>query len=207
MWREYLFPKSVDQTLEWLTRYKGDARIIAGGTDLVLQSKEGRCPSTVMVDITRIPGLSEIQEQDGYIRIGALATHGQVAASSLIQEKAGPLAQACGAVGGPQIRNMGTLVGNVVTALPAADGAVALFALDAEAEVASPAGCRWEQISQVYEAVGFALSIPAPRWSRRSAFAPWRRTITLPTGASPSDVPWPCPLSTWRWSRRCWRAL
>lgn len=154
MWREYLFPKSVDETLSLLAEYQGEARIIAGGTDLVLQSEQGKCPATVMVDITRLPGLSDIQERDGFVRIGALATHAQVAASPLIQTKAAVLAEACGHVGGPQIRNMATLVGNVVNALPAADGAVALFALDAEVQVAGEDGVRWQPVDSLYETVG-----------------------------------------------------
>ncbi len=154
MWRAYLTPRTLEEALAMLAGHRGEARIIAGGTDLVLQSQRGRCPSTVMVDITRLPGLDGIGERDGYIQIGALVTHGQVATSPLIRERAGPLAQACGWVGGPQIRNVATLVGNVVNALPAADGAVALFALDAEAEVATQRGRRWEPIAELYKGVG-----------------------------------------------------
>ncbi len=154
MWDEYLFPGSVEEALEMLEAHSGQARIIAGGTDLVLQAQRGRNPAKVMVDITRIPGLDQVQERDGLIYIGAQVTHGQVAASSLIRSRAGVLAEACGWVGGPQIRNVGTLVGNVVNALPAADGAIGLFALDAEAEVAERAGRRWTPIAELYAGVG-----------------------------------------------------
>lgn len=154
MWDEYLFPASVEEALEMLEAHGGEARIIAGGTDLVLQSQRGQRPAKVMVDITRIPGLDHIEKRDGLICIGARVTHGQVAASPLIRSRAGVLAEACGSVGGPQIRNVGTLVGNVVNALPAADGAIALFALDAEAEVAERAGRRWIPIATLYAGVG-----------------------------------------------------
>lgn len=160
MWREYLFPTSVEEAVAMLARYGGEARIITGGTDLVLQSQRGKCPSQVMVDITRIPSLDYIEERDGFIYIGALATHGKVAASPLIREKASVLAEACGHVGGPQIRNVATLAGNVINALPAADGAVALFALDAEAQVVDPDGVRWEPISRIYKGVGVCLLDP-----------------------------------------------
>ncbi len=160
MWDEYLFPASVEEALEMLETYGGEARIIAGGTDLVLQSRRGQCPARVMVDITRIPGLGHMEERDGLIHIGAQVTHGQVAASSLIRSRAGVLAEACGSVGGPQIRNVGTLVGNVVNALPAADGAIALFALDAEAEVAEGAGRRWTPIATLYAGVGLCTVDP-----------------------------------------------
>ena len=154
MWQKYLFPTSVDEALQMLYEYRGKARIIAGGTDLVLQIQRGRHQAEVLVDITRIPELDGITEQGDYIYVGARVTHAQVAASPLIREKAGVLAEACGSIGGPQIRNMGTLVGNVVNALPAADGAVALFALDAEVEVADREGRRWFPIADLYEGVG-----------------------------------------------------
>lgn len=154
MWDDYLFPQSVDEALDMLGTRGGQARIIAGGTDLTIQSQRGRVQSRVMVDITRIPGLDRIDEKDGYIHVGARVTHAEVAASPLVRARAGVLAEACGSVGGPQIRNVGTLVGNVMNALPAADGAIALFALDAEAEVAEPAGRRWTPIADLYGGVG-----------------------------------------------------
>jgi CO/xanthine dehydrogenase FAD-binding subunit len=154
MWDDYLFPQSVEEALEILQAHGGKARIIAGGTDLTLQCQRGRNPARVMVDITNIPGLGSIEERDGSIYIGAGVTHAQVARSPLIRSQAAALAQACGSVGGPQIRNVGTLVGNVANALPAADGAIGLFALDAEAEVAEGAGRRWMPISDLYAGVG-----------------------------------------------------
>ena len=129
MWDSYLVASSVQDALEKLASLDNSARIIAGGTDLVLQAQRGKCLARAMVDVSRIPGLKTIQEQDGYVTLGATVTHAQVAQSPLIRRKALVLAQACASVGGPQIRNVATLVGNVVNALPAADGAVALFAL------------------------------------------------------------------------------
>jgi CO/xanthine dehydrogenase FAD-binding subunit len=154
MWQQYLFPATVQEALEMLAAHDGQARIIAGGTDLVLQSQRGQCLATAMVDVTRIPGLDAIEEREGYVTIGCQATHARIAASPLIRQKAEVLALACGSVGGPQTRNVGTLVGNVVNALPAADGAVALFALDAEVEVADRDGRRWLPIAEMYAGVG-----------------------------------------------------
>ena len=153
-WSDYLFPETLEDAVAMLQKHDGRARIIAGGTDLVLQSKRGLCASEVMVDITRIPDQAFLEEQDGWIHIGPLVTHEQVSASPLVREKAGVLAQACGSVGGPQIRSVATLAGNVVNALPAADGAVALFALDAEVEVLDQCGRRWESITGFYTGVG-----------------------------------------------------
>jgi CO/xanthine dehydrogenase FAD-binding subunit len=154
MWDDYLFPQSVDEALDMLQAHDGGARIIAGGTDLALQSQRGRVDARIMVDITRIPGLDHIEERDGHIYIGAQVTHTRVAASPSVLARGRVLAEACGSVGGPQIRNVGTLVGNVMNALPAADGAIALTALDAEAEVAEPSGRRWMPIGDLYAGVG-----------------------------------------------------
>lgn len=154
MWSDYLFPRTLDEAVEMLAAHNGRARVIAGGTDLVLQAQRGQCDAEVMVDITAIPGLDFLEEREGWIYVGPQVTHGQVAASSLVREKAGVLARACGSVGGPQLRCVATLVGNVVNALPAADGAVALFALDAEVQVIDQSERRWESITGFYTGVG-----------------------------------------------------
>lgn len=176
MWYHYLIAESVSDALDKLASCGGEARLIAGGTDLVLQAQRGQCPSTAMVDVTRIPELNQIQERDGYILIGATVTHAQVAASPLIQARAGLLSRACGSVGGPQIRNVATLAGNVVNALPAADGAVALFALNAEIEVASLDGRSlrrvWMPIAEMYENVGVCTIDPCVQMVTAIRFKP-----------------------------------
>jgi len=193
MWDTYLFATSVADALRKLGDLGGEGRIIAGGTDLVLQAQRGQCPSRAMVDVTRIPGLDHIAQQDTFIVIGAAASHAQISASPLMCTRAGVLAQACGSVGGPQVRNAGTLVGNVVNALPAADGAVALFALDAQVEVASSQGREWLPIADLYENVGVCTIDPCIQMVTALRFSPlgdgmgWgferlarRRTLVLP---------------------------
>lgn len=177
MWKQYLFPESIEQALELLAQHIGQARIIAGGTDLVLQSQRGKCTSTVMVDITRIPGLDFLEEREGWIYVGPQVTHDQVARSPLIQERAGLLARACGEVGGPQLRHVATLVGNVINAMPAADGAVALFALEAEVEVTDQIGGRWTPIADLYGGVGYCRMNPCFQIVTGIRFRP------LPAGA------------------------
>jgi CO/xanthine dehydrogenase FAD-binding subunit len=172
MWQKYLFPATVQEALEMLTAHDGQARVIAGGTDLVLQSQRGRCVATVIVDVTRIPGLDAIAERGGYIVIGCQVTHAQIAASPLIRQRAEVLALACGSVGGPQTRSVGTLVGNVVNALPAADGAVALFTLDAEVEVADAEGRRWLPIAGMYAGVGECTLDPCVQMVTAIRFRP-----------------------------------
>jgi carbon-monoxide dehydrogenase medium subunit len=150
MWKEYFFPSSVEEALEILAERGGKARVIAGGTDLVIQILEEELSVDYLVDITRIPGLDEISLQDGIITLGANVTHRRAAGSPLIRERATVLAEACKAVGSVQIRNVGTIGGNVVNAQPAADSAIALTALDAEAEIASISGRSWVPLEGLF---------------------------------------------------------
>lgn len=154
MWQDYLFPASVEEALEMLTAYDGQARVVAGGTDLILELQEGKRQVEALVDVTRIPGLDAIALDDGQITLGAAVTYRQVVDSPLLQARAAVLVEASRAVGSPQIRNVGTLAGNVVNAMPAADGAIALFALGAELEIAAPTGRRWVPIESLYEGPG-----------------------------------------------------
>ena len=172
MWDTYIFASSIDDALSKLAKLGDQARLIAGGTDLVLQAQRDQCPARAMIDVMRIAGLDEIREEGGYIIVGATATHAQIAASPLIRRAAGPLAQACASIGGPQIRNVATLAGNVVNALPAADGAVALFALDAQVEVATLSARRWIPILELYRGVGQCTLDPCAEMLTAIRFRP-----------------------------------
>lgn len=154
MLQDYLVPETIDQALSQLQDNKGKARIIAGGTDLLLDLKEGKKEAGILVDITRIPGLKAITLENGVVRIGAAVTHNQAAKSSIIREKASVLAQAARSVGSLQIRNSGTVVGNVLNAQPAADTAVALTALGAVAEIMSPAAKEYLPVEELYAGLG-----------------------------------------------------
>jgi carbon-monoxide dehydrogenase medium subunit len=154
MWGEYLYPQTVDEALDLLADRAGQARLIAGGTDLVLQLRRGERRVDCLVDISRIDALKTISADDGYITLGAAATHAAVAASRLLREHAPVLAQAAAEVGAPEIRNVATLGGNVINAQPAADTALALLALDAEAEIANTDGARWVALSDLYRGAG-----------------------------------------------------
>ena len=156
MWEEYRFPSSIQEALEILQSYKGEARIIAGGTDLILELKDRTQTVKCLVDIRDIDALKKIEQDGEMIKIGAGVTHSQVASSMLIQKQATVLAEAASAVGSPQIRNQGTVVGNVVSAQPAADTAVALFALKAEAEIVTGNGTKLVPLDELYEGVGIS---------------------------------------------------
>jgi len=129
--RQYFQPKTIQEAIAILKQWNGEARILAGGTDLVIDLKTGKKKVLALVDISQIDGLNEIRLAEGRLCLGAMVTHAQASRSDLIRRWAPVLSEACSSVGSAQIRNMGTLVGNVVNAMPAADGASALIVLEA----------------------------------------------------------------------------
>ncbi len=156
LWENYHRPASIDQALSLLSGSEPPVRILAGGTDLLLDIRSGRTPAPcTLIDVTNIPDLQGIDiGPDEQLRIGAATTHWEIAKSPLIAEHAPALQQACGLIGGPQVRNVATLGGNVAHALPAADGTIALLTLDAQAELASCAGRRWVPVETLFKAPG-----------------------------------------------------
>ena len=143
LWKDYYSPTTLDEVLGLLAEYAGHARIIAGGTDLVIELERGVRQAPILIDVTRIPGLDTIAlDNEGLIHLGPGVTHNHLANSDLIIGRAFPLAQAAWSVGGPQIRNRGTVAGNVITASPANDTITPLMTLDASVTVASKRGRR-----------------------------------------------------------------
>ena len=106
-WIAYEKPESLSEALTLLEKAGGKGRLIAGGTDLVLQMKRGAYHADLLVDITGIPGLKKIEEEEGWIRIGASVTHAEVAKHPLIRREAKALSEGCDQMGSPQIRNSG----------------------------------------------------------------------------------------------------
>lgn len=150
----YYLPQTTDEALELLKKHNGSAAIVCGGTDLIVQMKSGTKQFDVLVDISRIPALNTMQEEEDTIVIGGAVTHARVANAPFIQKYATALAQGCGIVGSPQIRNVGSLSGNIVNAQPAADSAIALIALEAEATICGSASQRTCKVEALYQDVG-----------------------------------------------------
>ncbi len=160
-WSQYYFPSSVEEALNLLASAPGPARPIAGGTDLLLEIQQGRhAPQHTLVDITRIPELRQLELRQSSLFIGAAVTICQVTEHPLVERHARALLEACQLIGGPQVRNTATLGGNVAHALPAADGTIALLALDAQAEVASRAGRRRLPLAELFKGVGQSALSP-----------------------------------------------
>ena len=152
MWNKYYNVTSIEKALEILNQYPDRAKLVAGATDLLIEFEKGlRKNVDVLVDISRIEGLNQITlDEEQNIHIGPLVTHNDCASSKLIQERALPLAQAAWEVGSPQIRNRGTIVGNLVTASPANDTITPLMALNAKLLIKSIDGQRVVTLKEFY---------------------------------------------------------
>src|SRR5262245_17285224 len=150
MWQMYLQPTTLDEALALLRRHAGQARVVAGGTDVLVELQRGVRPTTILIDITKLHELKYIRDAGDLIRIGGLATHNDVIASSACVRQALPLVRACWEVCAPQIRTRATIAGNLITASPANDTITPLMALDAEVVLLSQAGERVVPLREFY---------------------------------------------------------
>jgi carbon-monoxide dehydrogenase medium subunit len=141
---DYLEPVSVEEAVALLMRYAGKARVMAGGTDLVVMMKMERVKPAAIVNITKIPGLNQIEAdaQAGTLRIGALTSIHTIAGHPLVQAAFPCLAEACSAFGSTQVEVMGTIGGNLCNGSPAGDTAPALLVLGAQLTLIGPHGSR-----------------------------------------------------------------
>lgn len=151
LWQQYVRPTSVTEAVSALISSTGPVLSLAGGTDIMLDLKQGRhAPVHTIVDLTDIPEMKILELRDERLFIGAGVTVSRIARDPLVATHAQTLTEACDLIGGPQVRNVATLGGNVAHALPAADGTIALMCLDAEAEIAGPDGNRLAPLPELF---------------------------------------------------------
>ena len=138
LWLNYLQPKTLAEAMDLFSSAPKPLAPIAGGTDLLLDLEQERhSPVHTLVDITEIEELLALEIREDTLFIGAGVPVNRIVRDSLVDAHAQALVEACELIGGPQVRNAATLGGNVAHALPAADGTIALVALEAEAEIVS----------------------------------------------------------------------
>jgi len=155
LWQNYLQPKNLSEAMDALANAARPVIPIAGGTDLLLDLEQGRhSPVQTLVDVTHIEEMLLLYIKDGYLFIGASVPVNRVALDPLTVRHAQALTEACNLIAGPQVRNVATLGGNVAHALPAADGTIALLALDAEVWIAGLSGTRHVPFKDLFTGPG-----------------------------------------------------
>ncbi len=160
---EYYFrPETVEEVVSLLMRYGEEAKILAGGTDLLVLMRSRSVVPRCVVDITRLPGLDYIKkEKTDTLKIGALATLRAVELSNLVKEEYPLLNEAVTRMANTQIRNMATVVGNICRASPSADTAPPLLALEASVEISGPDESRIVPLESFFTGPGETVLKPS----------------------------------------------
>lgn len=151
----HLKPATLQEAISLLSQYDDKAKIIAGGTELVNQMKGGLIAPSYLIDITYIPGLDKIEyDAKNGLKIGALCTLSDIEFSPLVMGKFGALAWAAHTIGSVQVRNLGTIGGNLCNASPSADSAPILIGLDAKVRIIGPKGERVAELKNFFAGPG-----------------------------------------------------
>jgi CO/xanthine dehydrogenase FAD-binding subunit len=174
---EYCAPQSLNEALSVLDSHGDGARVLAGGTDLIIQMKDGRRSPSVIVDAKRLPELNRLSCTDRTLHIGAAVPLSTVVAFQPMTQRFAMLQNACAVIGSMQLRNRGTVGGNICNAAPSADTAPSLLCLAAIAVIARKGATRRVPIESFFRGPGqtavesgeilLGLDIPAPgaQWS------------------------------------------
>ena len=139
---DYHTPASLPEALKLLSAHGKDAKLLAGGTDLILAMKQHTVAPGHLINLKTIPGLSGIKADAKGLTIGALTTMAEIEGSTIIKETYTPLWDAACVMASPQVRTLATIGGNLVSAVPSADTAPPLMVLSAQAHITGPAGER-----------------------------------------------------------------
>jgi xanthine dehydrogenase FAD-binding subunit len=158
---EYLHADSIEQAIVYLETHVGEARIIAGGTDVLPDIRRGRISPRCLVDVTRIPELDQITVTEDYVEIGAAVTFTAIKESLFLNRHVHALVDAARSVGAVAIQNAATWVGNIVQAMPAADGAVVAVVLESEARVVDSLRAEWRPVESLFAGPGVCAVDPS----------------------------------------------
>jgi carbon-monoxide dehydrogenase medium subunit len=158
---DYFAPASIEEALELLRKYGRKAQLMAGGTDLLVGMKTQEINPEYVIDLKHIANLEKISYgREDFCRVGALTRVGQIEISPIIKGSFGILSQAASVLGSVQIRNKGTIGGNLCNASPAADLAPPLLALDAKVKLATMGGMRLEKLENFFTGPGTTILKP-----------------------------------------------
>ena len=146
----YVSAKDVGHAVALLGEHGAKAKILAGGTDLLVELKHAVHDPEMIVDVSRLRELKEIAVKDDGLHIGALATHGDIMASPIIRDMFPALVDAAHSIGAVQTRNLGTLGGNLITCVPSMDSGPTLMALEATLTVANASGQRRMTLAELF---------------------------------------------------------
>ncbi|MFT3892530.1 MAG: FAD binding domain-containing protein [Anaerolineales bacterium] len=151
LWQNYVRPKNLTEAMDAFANAPRPLMPIAGGTDLLLDLEQGRhSPVETLIDVTSVAEMTFLEQRGEELYIGASVPVNRVATTPEVVTHAQALTEACNLIAGPQVRNVATLGGNVAHALPAADGTIALLALNAIVEVASATGTRRVSFKELF---------------------------------------------------------
>ena len=178
---DYVVPGTIDEAVSALAAGGATARVLAGGTDVIIQAREGRKDVRVMVDVKRIAETAELRlNADGSLRIGASVPCARIYADPEVRRRFPALVDSASLIGGIQIQSRASLGGNLCNASPAADSIPTLIALGATCEIAGPNGRRTLPVEQMCTGPGqsalqpgellVALTLPPPPVNSGAAF-------------------------------------
>jgi carbon-monoxide dehydrogenase medium subunit len=191
---QYTRPKTISEVVSLLSEYGPEAKLLAGGTDLLVRMRHGSLAPKLVIDVKKVGGLrSDVLETGASLCVGALAVLSDILVDERVQRHFPALVEAAGTVGSVQIRNRATLAGNICNASPAADTAPALLVYGALVNIAGPDGARRVPLSEFFTGPGqtvlqrgelvVSIDLPVPQEKTGAAFARLarRRSVDLAT--------------------------
>jgi len=181
---EYLKPKSIDEAISLHQSHGDKARYIAGGTDVMVRIKEGKINPEYLISLRHLEGLDHIIYENRELRIGAMVTHRMLELSPIIQKEFPILLDAVENIGSVQIRNVATIGGNIINAVPSADGAIPLITLGAQVRIRGPKGERAMALEDLFIGPGqtllehgeILLEFVIPKLAPHTGGAYWKHT-------------------------------